>query len=668
MRTKVTLVLVFLNVALFFFIFKFERQWRTEAASLEARRRVLGAEAADIRSIQVTSEAAGGSFTLVKRQDMWLLSSPLDWPANPHAVRSILDELQLLENEISFPVQDLAKSGQSLAEFGLDTPSVTIAFTSGDVAAGRTPTPTVLRLGDTTKTGKRLYLLSPDGERIHVVNRAHLGSVMLAVDQLRADTLLTIPVFEAQALNIQTSTVDATRAAATTNVRTSIRLEGGRWKFDAPITDRANKTALEDTINRLNALRPKAFVSAPTGPAPSAAPTLRIGLEGNNRRETLFLGEPVAPATPTAPPSTTTDYYAQVGDRSAVFTVAVSADLIQALRNAPEKLREKRFLDFTPASVTSLILAEPVQPNQAPLTLQRLEAAPADAATRDGAWQLVRRGDATQGLQTVPADAPSVQRLLARLARLEARAENGFVSDNPSGAQLESWGFNRPDREVTLTFPAAPASPGAPATTTLVLQLGTDTNRNVFARVGSDPRASVYAVEAGILDEIPLSPLDWRDRQVLTVPANGRIAALKLAHLGTKQTLLDTTPDAAGQPTVAGRAPEAVTQLAEQLRSVRAQRFLAGSLTDRIFVGGAEREWTYQLDVTVTLPGGATGSQTAVRTFLLTERVGGTEQFAGDRVLDAVFQLEQPVLDALSRLTLRDPGPPADTPRDPNAK
>ena len=52
MRTKVTLVLIFLNVALFFFIFKFERNWRTEAASLEARRRVLGPEAADIRAVE----------------------------------------------------------------------------------------------------------------------------------------------------------------------------------------------------------------------------------------------------------------------------------------------------------------------------------------------------------------------------------------------------------------------------------------------------------------------------------------------------------------------------------------------------------------------------------------------------------------------------------------
>ena len=34
MRTKVTLVLLFLNVALFFFIFRFERRWRTDDDTL----------------------------------------------------------------------------------------------------------------------------------------------------------------------------------------------------------------------------------------------------------------------------------------------------------------------------------------------------------------------------------------------------------------------------------------------------------------------------------------------------------------------------------------------------------------------------------------------------------------------------------------------------------
>src|SRR5262245_55026566 len=107
MRTKVTLVLIFLNVALFFFIFKFERNWRTEAASMEARRRVLGAEAADIRKLEVSTANHTGEFGLKRERDAWLLTKPIDWPANPFTASSIVTALQLLENEASFSVTDL---------------------------------------------------------------------------------------------------------------------------------------------------------------------------------------------------------------------------------------------------------------------------------------------------------------------------------------------------------------------------------------------------------------------------------------------------------------------------------------------------------------------------------------------------------------------------------
>src|SRR6185503_13706830 len=169
MRTKVTLALVFLNVALFFFIFKFERNWRTEAESLEARRRVLGPEATNIRTLEV-NRTAGGTFALAREREDWSLTAPLNWPANPHAVSSILNALQLLEHETSFRVADLAKSGQSIADYGLDKPSVTVTFTTGDATGGtNSSAPTVLRIGNVTPDGKRLYVLSPDGQRVHVV-------------------------------------------------------------------------------------------------------------------------------------------------------------------------------------------------------------------------------------------------------------------------------------------------------------------------------------------------------------------------------------------------------------------------------------------------------------------------------------------------------------------
>jgi hypothetical protein len=50
---------------------------------------------------------------------------------------------------------------------------------------------------------------------------------------------------------------------------------------------------------------------------------------------------------------------------------------------------------------------------------------------------------------------------------------------------------------------------------------------------------------------------------------------------------------------------------------------------------------------------------------LLTERLSGTEQYAGARDLDLIFAIEQPLLDALWSLTSRDlipPGAPAAKP------
>ena len=202
MRTKVTLVLVFLNVALFAYIFRFERAWRTEAASREARRRVLGPEAARITTLEV--EAPGGNgYRLVRERDAWFLTRPLErWPANPHAVTGLLQGLQLLEHETSFAVADLARNQQTPADFGLAPPRLTATFTSGDPAPGAPPRQTVLRLGDSTPDGRRLYVLSPDGTRIHVVNRALADLLSPPLAQLRDDTLFGVRVFEARSLGL----------------------------------------------------------------------------------------------------------------------------------------------------------------------------------------------------------------------------------------------------------------------------------------------------------------------------------------------------------------------------------------------------------------------------------------------------------------------------------
>lgn len=665
MRTKVTLVLVFLNVALFFFIFKFERNWRTEAASLEARRRVLGAEAADIRAIEVTSSMPANSYSLERRRgNQWFMKTPLEWPANPLAVSGIVHDLQLLENETSFPTKDLGKNNNpSLADYGLEKPKLTVTFRSG--ADGSGGPATVLRIGDTTKVGNRLYVLSPNGERVHVVNRSLADSLALPLEQLRSNALMTIPVYEARSLSIRTGSADQARNAVAGGpiIRVRRPSDAARWQFETPIVARASKLALDTTINELNALQAKSFPAAPAV-LPSAAPTLRVTLEGNSRHETLFLGDVVPPAPGAAPktgaaaaPAGDVEYYAQLEGRPAVFTVVVPARVVETLRDAQVKLREKRFLDFDLRTVSTIALAAPLT-GQAAVTLQRLETA-TDAAA-GGAWQIVRRSEGATGPQTQPADAVLVQRLLVQLTSLTALT---FVSDAPTSADLENWGFNRPEREIRLTF-GGTAAPGA-STAEQVLRLGTDAQRNVYARVSTptDPGSSIYSVDAEIVREATPEAIAWRQRLVHEMPAAARVSGLKLTDLtNPEKPLIEAVFDDKNSPVAAGPRPEAVQQLIAQLRRLQASRFVSETFTEKVTIAGDERAWRFRLDVTESLPGGA-GEQAGTFTLFFTERVGGAQQYAGAKEIDAIFEIEQPLIDALWPLTegARDPGPRAET-------
>ena len=94
------------------------------------------------------------------------------------------------------------------------------------------------------------------------------------------------------------------------------------------------------------------------------------------------------------------------------------------------------------------------------------------------------------------------------------------------------------------------------------------------------------------------------------------------------------------------------------LRSLRAKNFPQDAFTEKIPLLGEERPWRYRLDATLALPGAVAGAPAPVTSLLLSERFGGTLQVAGSKEFNTVFELEQPLVDALWALTFRtDPGP-----------
>jgi hypothetical protein len=667
-------VLLLLNVVLFFFIFSVVHRYRTDALLEESRTRVLGPEAATIQSLEITGGRLTETVRMEKKPEGWMITRPTEWPANPYAVNRILNELMFLDHFTSFLVKDLSKSGLSLADYGLDKPQITLTFTSGvDTGAARNtasipPKTVTLRIGDATKVGNRLYILSPDGARIHVVRRSLVDSLALTLGQLQADTIFNIPLFEVHSFNLQTS--------APTNLRIRLRREGSRWLFEAPILARADRVNVELAINGLNALHTKSFIDAAAMPPPDRiglnSPTIRLTLEGNGRRETLLLGNraprdetaaAVKPAADDSPPEPATEYYAKMDDRAPVFTVLFPDRLFATLRGSQEELRDKHLLSFDPRALTSLTL---VAPNLPELTLQRL-GNPEQPQETDP-WQIVTRST-NQAPQTLLAELPLVQRVIESLESLQALK---FLRDAPQNIELENWGFNRPEREITLNFSTKGAfaeggsTAALPSSVTLLVGVASERDGLAYAKLANEP--FVYLVDPDILRESPVAMRYYRSRLLRELPAGARITGLSLKDTTTKAELFarrladgQTWAQALATETDARRT--ALQGILDQLGSLRAKDFVLDSFPPAVEIAGEMRPWKYALEATISLVGGTGGQTDSIALFFM-ERTSGGTQFAGSPAFNVVFEVDQKLLDALFTLTHgpHEPGPSSPAP------
>ncbi|MEZ0216201.1 MAG: DUF4340 domain-containing protein [Rariglobus sp.] len=649
MRTKVTLILILLNVVLLAVIFYARHEMQAEQDLARLGKRVLGNEAIGMNSLEITSAVNTGRIRLERASPTapWEIKAPIHWPANEHAVRRIVQELEFLETQTRFPVASL-QNGQTLADYGLNPPRLILDFTRPSTTPGAPDIATRLQIGDTTKAGNRLYILSPDGKTIHVVARGLANSLVVGMEELRTDALFTIPVFEVRSLGLQ-NTAPAPRVR--------LRRDGARWSFEAPIVTRASKADAEVVVSGLNRLRALAFLNEVT-PADAGVdkPSLRVTLEGNNRRETLLLGKPypVDPAFKTDPANPAALFYASMEGRSQVFVTSIPTSkdgLLDTLRSPQEFLRDKRILEFDPAAVTSISLAAPGQPE--PLLLRRDESS---------VWSIVRTG----GTTALPADAKLVNTLLQRLALLTAvphvKDTSPFLRDAPSDAEVENYGFNLPQREITLTVSSPANGPVPPSPSRIVLQLGVS-SANVQARVVG--QSFIYAVDGDTLNDFPVAPSYYRERVLRTLLEGTRITGLSLkandAPADQPALVSLSLPEGKSWDDTLADEPEArrnaLKTVLAGLATLRAKQFVNDTYTETTLVDGKPAPWKYTLDATLALAGGSN----AVTSLQIAERSGGGTQLAGSKEFGLVFALDQPLLDALWTLTYaaRDPGPPA---------
>jgi len=619
MRFKFTVFLLALNVIAFGLIAYLNHQAKQVEPSTGGLSRQIGRELIDADRIELHGRGIETPRILERKGSTWHLIEPMQWSANYFAINRILNQLQFLEEEASFSVDEIEKTGQSLADYGLENPLLKIVIAEGDENIS-------LSIGTLTEIGNNVYFLGPDKREIFVVNRQVIDSLLVDLNDLRAREIFDIPVFEVDALGLQ---IRSGNTADGSSLKVRLARNNGAWIFEAPLAAEADPALVDNTVNTLTAAKVRRFIETEQAdPIVQGleTPFMQVTIYGNKRRQTLIVGN-LDPDSQGAP-----QYFAKLEDNPAIFTVL--ARPFDALREAQEALRERKFMNFDSSMLSAINISE----NGRKIRLQKLE-------TGENDWQVLESRGGNE-IQPYRADPAIMDSLIKDLSNLRAK---GFAADAPSTSDIESYGFNNPRRIVTLSF-----SEGDPLT--LMLAYPENSKGALYAK--TNLADFIFKVErSATLRMIPLNTPYYRNRILDILPAAARISALQLTNLQNGEVIIDY---ALGQENMSwndlieefdANHAEHIRVLLGAIRKFEVKSYLLDSYAEAYPVDAEKTlPWFFQLSATIQLPGDET-DLTETREYVFTDRLSGTVQVAGSKKYNTIFEIPQSLLDALYELT-----------------
>ncbi|MGB0344602.1 MAG: DUF4340 domain-containing protein, partial [Coraliomargarita sp.] len=197
MRLKSTITLLLLNLATFGLIFLLQNDNRSQPGSAQGLSSQISRHVIEADQIRIEGPGLREAHPRILRREgsNWFLESSVRWPANYFAVNRILNQLQFLEEQIAFSVEEIRRTGQSLGDYGLKTPFLVLRVSGEESSID-------LKIGSPTEIGGNVYILGPGGRQIHVVSYELIDSLLVPEDELRNRKVFDIPVFEIEALGL----------------------------------------------------------------------------------------------------------------------------------------------------------------------------------------------------------------------------------------------------------------------------------------------------------------------------------------------------------------------------------------------------------------------------------------------------------------------------------
>lgn len=547
----------------------------------------------------------------------WTMVEPAPGAADANAVDSLVIAAIDLEPQRSFKAGE--KGGLSAADAGFDAPQA--VFTLVDKAGKETK----LEVGKRAPLSNSFFVRLAGQETIHEVQRDLTFDIKKSVSDFRRKSPFTIARNDARGIKIEHDgkTYDLTRN------------EQGEWVFSSPFKAFAAKDKITAIVNSLARLHIDKFVDdAPASLSQFGLekPWLRIAVTTVEKKlkpstQPAEASQPAAPefedVTKThellvggAADATGGTRFVKLPDQTWVGSIASSkADSL-----VPKDLRDPSVTRVPAAAISQLDIAV----GESSATLKKA----------DGGWR--GEGDLTD------VDVEAVQSLVDTLANLKAVE---FVDD--PDRQLGS-GLDKPRATITATVA------GAVEPVTLHIGLNTRSDRNTWARVGSQTGAVV--VSADVASKLIVEPISLRSRTMFSVQPH-EIRRIEQQRAETL-TVIERTDEEwkllqpEGAPIDAGGASE----VSRDLASMRAKKVVAKEEFEKYGIGKP----IASIRFTVAQPAATQAAESApvaaaaepvTHTVTIGRTPGGFYARKNDEPY--VFQLDQTVFESLTGELIR---------------
>lgn len=203
------------------------------------------AKSEQIEEITVKNDA-GDATTLKREGSDWKISAPIDAKASSSDAVSIAGAVSGLEL-----TRVVDENPTNLGEFGLEKPRIQIDFKGKDVPEGH------LYIGEKSPTGAGLYARRNDDKRVFLIAAHHESTLNRSTFDLRDKALVTVPRAKIQSIEI----ANAGKPVVLTKIAKGDKGETTEWRVSKPIDARADYSASEALVGRLESAQMKSIVA-----------------------------------------------------------------------------------------------------------------------------------------------------------------------------------------------------------------------------------------------------------------------------------------------------------------------------------------------------------------------------------------------------------------------